>query len=198
MKQDGTLAELVPASGGSWGGTCIDKAFKEFLTNLFGKSVMNIFQKDSEYLEDYFDFWQHFEVKKRAFENEQNESENKEKKKDNPESKFAIRIPFALGEIVAKQSKQGFKQTKMDAVIANAIEKSHFKNAVSCTNGKLLMQSSFFKQMFDPTIKLLINHLKKLYTDIGEDLKVILMVGGFSECSVIQDAVKKELQSGCS
>lgn len=39
--------------------------------------------------------------------------------------------------------------------------------------------------MFDLIVKFFINYLKKFYIEIGKDLKVILMVGGFLECSVI-------------
>lgn len=195
MKENGTLGELVPASGGSWGGTCIDKAFHDFLTSLFGERIMNIFQTDPEYLEDYFDFWQRFEVKKRTFETTQNDK-NEQKEKYQPE-KFVFQISLALGEIVAEQNNQDIKKTKIDAVINDVIRKSQYKNDLTCEQGKLCMKSTFFKLMFDPTVKFLINHLRKLYTEIGKDLKVILMVGGFSECSVIQEAVKKEFEGKC-
>uniref|UniRef100_K1QZA6 Heat shock 70 kDa protein 12B n=1 Tax=Magallana gigas TaxID=29159 RepID=K1QZA6_MAGGI len=195
LKENGTLGELVPASGGSWGGTCIDKAFHDFLTSLFGERIMNIFQTDPEYLEDYFDFWQRFEVKKRTFETTQNDK-NEQKEKYQPE-KFVFQISLALGEIVAEQNNQDIKKTKIDAVINDVIRKSQYKNDLTCEQGKLCMKSTFFKLMFDPTVKFLINHLRKLYTEIGKDLKVILMVGGFSECSVIQEAVKKEFEGKC-
>lgn len=196
LKEDGTLGEIVPASGGSWGGTCIDKAFHDFLTSLFGEEVMNIFQTDPEYLEDYFEFWQRFEVKKRTFENKQNDDKNEQRETYQPD-KFVFQIPLAIGEIVAKQRKQDHKKIKIDTVINDVIKKSQYKNDLTCEQGKLCMKSTFFKLMFDPTIKFLINHLKKLYTEIGKDLKVILMVGGFSECSVVQEAVKKEFEGTC-
>ncbi|XP_065932202.1 heat shock 70 kDa protein 12A-like [Magallana gigas] len=188
LKQDGTIAELVPASGGSWGGTCIDKAFNEFLTNLFGESVMNMFYTDSEYVEDCLDFWKDFEFKKRAFEvNTKNEIVTG--------PKFAIRIPVAIKEIEEKQSNS--KGKSIDFVINSVIARSSYRNVLTFENGILLMEASFFVQMFVPTIDLLVNHLKQLYKDIEGGLKVILMVGGFSESSVIQDAVKKEFEGKC-
>lgn len=51
--------------------------------------------------------------------------------------------------------------------------------------GKLFMKLFFFMMMFNLIMEFIINYLKKFYIDIGEDLKVILMVGGFLECSVI-------------
>ncbi|XP_052722156.1 heat shock 70 kDa protein 12A-like isoform X2 [Crassostrea angulata] len=196
LKEDGSLAELVPASGGSWGGTCIDKALNDFLTKVFGETVMKIFKTDPEYLEDYFEFWHRFEVKKRNFETKSNKNDE-QNEKDKSESRFAIQIPLALTEIVAKQNKQDMKKMKSDAIITNAIQKSQYRNDLTFEYGKLFMKSSFFMTMFNPTTELIINHLKKLYLDIGQDLKVILMVGGFSECSVIQEAVKKEFERKC-
>lgn len=42
---------------------------------------MEIFQKDPEYQEDNFEFWQRFEVKKRTFETKQNNNKNEQKNK---------------------------------------------------------------------------------------------------------------------
>lgn len=196
MKEDGTSGELVSANGYSWGGTSIDRAFNKFLTSLFGERVMNIFQTDPEYLDDYFEFWQRFELKKRTFEIEQHYDKNEEMEK-NQAKKVAFQISLAIAEIVAQQNKQGYKRIRMDAVINDAIQQSQYKNDLTFEHGKLIMTFSFFEQFFNPTVEILINHLKKLYKDIGGNLKGIFMVGGFSECSVIQHAVKKEFQGKC-
>lgn len=81
LKEGGTSGDLVSASECSWGGACIDRRFHEFLKTLFGETVMEIFQKDPEYLEDYFEFWQRFKVKKRTFESKQNDNKNVQKEK---------------------------------------------------------------------------------------------------------------------
>lgn len=105
MKEDGTSGGLVSANGYSWGGTSIDRAFNKFLTSLFGERVMNIFQTDPEYLDDYFEFWQRFEVKKRTFEIEQHYDKNEEMEK-NQAKKVAFQISLAIADIVAQQNKQ--------------------------------------------------------------------------------------------
>ncbi|XP_062582369.1 heat shock 70 kDa protein 12A-like [Saccostrea cucullata] len=191
MKADGTLAELVPASGGAWGGTCVDQAFEDFLVELLGEDVIKIFKMDPEYVEDYFDFWQTFEIKKRSF-----DTSNKDT--------FLLRLPVGLADIVAnKLNKKGDKtkenQEKITSEISmqQVIKKSIFKDDLKYVHGKLQMNYFFFKKMFDPTVKLLTDHLSKLSKDIGKDLKVILMVGGFSECSVVQEAVREILKDKC-
>ncbi|XP_061183702.1 heat shock 70 kDa protein 12A-like isoform X2 [Saccostrea echinata] len=191
LKKDGTLAELVPASGGAWGGTCVDQAFQDFLVELLGEDVMRIFKMDPEYVEDYFDFWQTFEIKKRSFETSKKET-------------FLLRLPVGLADIVAdKMNKKGNITNKSkqemtsDIIMQEVIRNSRFKDELNFEHGKLQMKYAFFKQMFDPTVKLLTDHLSKLNKDIGEDLKVILMVGGFSECSIVQEAVREVFRDKC-
>ena len=66
LKRNGTIAELAPASGGLWGGLCIDQAFKDLLQDIFGEETMIKFHSDEEYTDDAFDFWQGFEIRKRS------------------------------------------------------------------------------------------------------------------------------------
>jgi len=49
----GKLREMHKATGGSWGGTSIDKAYFGFMESIFGSESMTIFQKD--HLEEYLD-----------------------------------------------------------------------------------------------------------------------------------------------
>lgn len=191
----------MPASGDSWGGTCIDKEFHGFLKELFGKDVMNIFDTDSDYTEDYYDFWQNFETKKRTFEMK-SEKQEENGKMVQTDTNFAISIPVAIKEIIEevekKKDPQNFKKKLMEAFVKDLIAKSSYKSDLSCIGGKLQVKSSLFKRkIFDPTLNLLVKHLVKIYQDIGKDLKVILMVGGFSECSIVQEAVKEKFEGKC-
>lgn len=192
---------MVPASGGDWGGICVDKAFQKFLTELFGEDVMKMFKSHPDYIEDYFDFWQTFEIKKRSFDLNKPKQEEKENDKSKEETEkdemFLIRLPVALAEIVGKQTQRDFKVNRSDVIFQEVIEKSSFKNDLKCEHGKLQMKCSFFKRMFDPTVKMLSDHLAKLLKTIEDDLKVILMVGGFSECSVVHNAIRAKFQDKC-
>ena len=44
-QRDHTVRELFKANGGPWGGTKIDEAFINFLTDITGPDVMEIFQR---------------------------------------------------------------------------------------------------------------------------------------------------------
>lgn len=176
LKEDGLLVEFVLVSGGSWGGMCIDKVFNEFFINFFGELVMNMFYIDFEYVEDCLDFWKDFEFKKRVFEvNIKNEIVIG--------LKFVIRILVVIKEIEEKQS--NFKGKFIDFVINSVIVRLFYRNVLIFENGILFMEVFFFVQMFVLIIDLFVNYLKQFYKDIEWDLKVILMVGGFLESSVI-------------
>ncbi|XP_071127602.1 heat shock 70 kDa protein 12A-like [Mytilus edulis] len=59
---DGLLEEVVPPSGGAWGGTAIDNAYLRFLEKVFGEMVVQELKlKD---LEDYTELIHEFKAKK--------------------------------------------------------------------------------------------------------------------------------------
>ena len=60
----GRLRELDSASGGSWGGTQVDKHFVAMLAECLGANTMRTFQK--ECLQDVFDLLKEFETTKRT------------------------------------------------------------------------------------------------------------------------------------
>lgn len=175
LQRNGTIVELNPASGGLWGGTCIDKAFETFLQNLFGRETMETFQTDPEYAEDFFDFWQGFEVKKRAFDFEK-DTEN-----------INIRIPMGLTDIA--------KKIKKEQNVDKIIEMSKLKGkGVKFDQGKLHVPAKIIKSIFQSTADKIVSHLRELVEEVGQDLKVILMVGGFSECGLIQNCVRETFE----
>lgn len=93
LQENKTLAKVVLACGGEWGGINVDGAYWQFLKNIFGIGVLNRFQSDPEETIDYFEFWQNFEVKKR-------ESVSSKKSK-----KIRLAIPTALIEIAKHYKK---------------------------------------------------------------------------------------------
>ncbi|XP_062582370.1 heat shock 70 kDa protein 12A-like [Saccostrea cucullata] len=175
LQKTGTIVELTPASGGLWGGTRIDKAFEGFLQDLFGKTSMEKFQTEDDYAEDYFDFWQGFEVKKRGFDFDK-ETEN-----------VHIRIPMGLTNIA--------KKVHSERDVNKIIEKSKLKGkGIRFEAGKIHMQTTIMKKIFQSTVDDIVKHLRTLIENAGKDLRVILMVGGFSECSLVQNCVRQTFE----
>ncbi|CAC5408557.1 unnamed protein product [Mytilus coruscus] len=61
---DGSLKEVVPASGGPWDSKSIDEAFHSFLKKICGPKVMEELRETE--LEDFIDLFREFETKKRS------------------------------------------------------------------------------------------------------------------------------------
>ena len=55
IQPDNTLKELYKANGGSWGGTYVDKAFRDLLADIVGNDVMDSLAEGKT--SDYFDLF---------------------------------------------------------------------------------------------------------------------------------------------
>lgn len=180
LQENNTLAEIVPASGGEWGGTSVDKAYKQFLEDIFGENVLEIFKIDPVTAIDYFEFWQTFEVKKRE----------PKRSKTKTTDKIRLNIPIAITEIAKKQTQ--IKGTDF-AVLKTCLGESKYRETgIYCEVGKLVLPIASFENFFSPTTNELIDHLSKMFTDeLDSDVKTMLFVGGFSECELVRERLKR-------
>ena len=55
IQPDNTLKELYKANGGNWGGTYVDKAFRDLLADIVGNDVMDSLAEGKT--SDYFDLF---------------------------------------------------------------------------------------------------------------------------------------------
>lgn len=165
---DKTLKELHAATGGALGGKSVDDAFGAFLEEIVGKENMTKLKHNS--MDDYLLLFRDFEIKKRKI------------TEDSP-AKISISIPFALVELL-----QNDKQTKsLDA----AVKKSRFADTVTSGKQKIQILNSEFRKFFQPTIDGIIRHIEDILDDhTFHDVKYILMVGGFSDCVLVQNAIR--------
>jgi activator of 2-hydroxyglutaryl-CoA dehydratase len=77
-----------------------------------------------------------------------------------------------------------------------AVAASCHKMGVNYTNGKLHISTEAFRDLFKTTIDSLISLIGKLLDNPKlSDLRTILMVGGFSECELVQDAIRDKIGS---
>ncbi|XP_071127599.1 heat shock 70 kDa protein 12A-like [Mytilus edulis] len=165
---DGSLEEVLPPSGGNWGGTAVDDAYIELLNSVFTKKVIKELKSDE--LEDYTSLCFQFEVKKRSVTSDLS-------------TDIVISLPFSL----VKKTEKHYKS------VQSSIMRSPYKDSVYFTAPqKLHVNPEVFRKLFKPTIDALIKHIEKLLKDPKiSDLRHIIMVGGFSECELVQKAMKK-------
>ncbi|VDI74871.1 Hypothetical predicted protein [Mytilus galloprovincialis] len=165
---NGTLSEVIPTSGGAWGGINVDNAFIIFLENVFSAEVLK--ELKSEEIEDYNDLILEFEVKKRSI-------------RSDTTSDIVINLPVGLIDLTKKH------YGGIDA----AIKPSGYVDFVSLSGlQKLHVNPQTFRDLFKPTIDELLKHIKKtiLRNEKCSRLQNIIMVGGFSECELVQKAMK--------
>lgn len=166
--EDGFVKELCKASGGAWGGTEVDKTYKQILMNIFGKTVLDKFENEN--MDDYIDFFRNFEVKKRTISNNSN-------------TDTIFRMPATLIEIYTDHTGNTLQQ---------AVASSYYcKSLVYEKGNKIRIKASLMRSLFTESIERIMEHISKLlYKKIVSGVEAILMVGGLSECQLLQDSIK--------
>ncbi|XP_060553294.1 heat shock 70 kDa protein 12A-like [Ruditapes philippinarum] len=163
--ENGNMKEVHAACGGDWGGTAVDKEFETVLLELIGSQIFHRFKNEN--MEDYLELWRDFEVKKKSI---------------TPSSIRATKmtIPLSLMET--------FKD-KTHKDLAKSISETHYAKDIEIKSGnKMAISANMMRSFFTNSI----NSIIPFVTTILESKKVaaILMVGGYSESIMLQDAVK--------
>jgi hypothetical protein len=96
--------------------------------------------------------------------------------------KIKISIPCELYEMCKKRLGEDFKAL---------VQSSPYHNKIILRYGQVMIDTTLiidmFKQASERIIELISDVLKKMK---GSNLKVIVLVGGFSDCQIIQDKIK--------
>ena len=165
----GGLKEVHAASGGGWGGTLVDEAFKSLLIDIVGKEIFTKFVRKET--EDWLDLWRMFESKKKTVD---------PVKKD----KITIKLPVTLMEMFKNETAQDIRTR---VAVSQYSKTMHFAGGDKVRYEATLMQS-LFKESVDKTVA----HIQSLLQEEkAGDVQAILMVGGFSESPMLQDAIQK-------
>lgn len=167
-QRDHTVRELYKANGGAWGGTRVDESFTNFLTDIAGPDVMEIFQRD--HTDDYLDLMREFEIKKTAF-------------TPDTEQKITFKLPISLHDTFQAVNGEDFRRS--------LITKHDLRDQVTFAGDKLRVQPGQIKTFFTETCDRIVSHLNKIFDQPDvHGVDTILMVGGFSESKMLQDAIR--------
>jgi molecular chaperone DnaK (HSP70) len=162
------LKELYKASGGAWGGTQVDEAYKQMLIKIVGAPIITQFSKD--HTADYVDMFREFETKKRAITGE-------------TKGKVTIKIPISLVETFEEDTGEDIKDT---------IENTKFSGKISWVGDKCRITAEVFKSLFEVAGEQIVQHVKDLFTKFEiKGTNNIIMVGGFSESPILQYMIKQ-------
>lgn len=160
LLKDNRLKELHSASGGDWGGSKVNKAFLNFISHLIGPT--EFYRFTTEFKSDYLLLLEDFEIKKRTFRPEFQDS-------------VTVRIPASLNNILN----------------SNEVDLTKEQGCVILLRDKLKISAEKFKSFFELPIKEIVTHVQGLRKVIEKPIKAILMVGGFSESPILQQAMKE-------
>ncbi|WAQ99241.1 HS12A-like protein [Mya arenaria] len=176
---NGKLRELDSASGGSWGGTQVDKRFIAMLAQCLGEETMKKFHR--ECLQDVFDLIREFETTKRTL---------------TPETTgmVRVRLPASLHEL-RKSFDEEMPKTQLRNQFLTTIRNSQYGDNFSVKGDKLRVNAGFMRHMFDHSIDSLISKIGEILEkpEVGR-LENILVVGGFSECALVQHSMRQRLR----
>ncbi|CAC5404261.1 unnamed protein product [Mytilus coruscus] len=165
---NGGLEELKHATGNDCGGTSVDGHFFQILTQIVGGPLIKIFQEEDP--EGYLDLFREFEVVKRTIH-------------PSKTGKVNLSIPFVS---LTEKCK-----IHLGEALPDVLALSPFKDKISFRGDKMRIDIELMKNIFKPTIDSIISLMQSVLDSDGLiDVLQILLVGGFSECLLIQDAIK--------
>ncbi|XP_076088281.1 heat shock 70 kDa protein 12B-like [Mytilus galloprovincialis] len=163
------LKEKHRATGNNCGGTSVDNRFFILLENIFGKSLMESLKKENPLA--YLDLERSFEAAKRNID-------------PNNKGKVTMTIPFTtLDKLCKKINKTDFE---------TLVEASDYANEIKLLNDKIRFNIDLIVNLFKPSIDSVILLMKEvLRSKSTKGVTHFLMVGGFSECSLLQNEIRK-------
>lgn len=127
-----------------------------------------------QHIADHLDLRRELEMKKRTI-------------TPKSKNKVTLKVPVALAEAYKSS-------TKGTSTVENAIDKSSYKGKISWLPDKIRLDAELFKGIFKPCTDKIVNHIKDLlkYPEM-KGTNTFLMVGGFSESEMVQEAIMKAL-----
>ncbi|XP_076100919.1 heat shock 70 kDa protein 12A-like [Mytilus galloprovincialis] len=168
--EGGHLKELCHASGGDCGGTSVDNAFVQMIVKILGAPLINLLKQEDP--SAYLDLLREFETVKRKIES-------------TTSGKVNFTVPCAtINTLCEKHQNESLK---------SMIEASPFANQIALRGDKLRVDAKIMKNLFSSTVNNIIKLVKDvLRKSVVRDVPLLLLVGGFAECPLIQTAMKKE------
>lgn len=164
LQTNGSIKEVHKVTGGPHGGIRVDQQFESLLEELFG--TQNIAKYRHEHRSDWLTLKNDFEAKKRA-----------DRILDN-EVMTNIRLPSSFQSLASKNQTKDMR--------------SYGSSNVKLKNGEYLALSSrMMKNLFDPTVNHIKDHLKNLLQQPKlSKVKIMLLVGGFADSALLQQEIR--------
>lgn len=166
ITKDKGLRQVYRSTGGAWGGTKVDHDFYQFLVKFFGNDILFEYSKND--MSEYVEILRSFERKKKSISildtNEMN-----------------LRLPHELLELLKESS--GF-------TLQEIISQSNYHDSVTVKRRIMTMNDYVCKSFFAKAIQEIKEHIGFILKQCV-DVSLILMVGGFSESSIVIETIRQ-------
>ena len=160
IMETGQLREVYNASGGPWGGNMVNQRMWKLFLTIFGSDVIDKFIDENK--DDYLDLILDMERKKRQAARG---------------TKCVISLPLSLYAI-AKESNP------------NVIDDERTEG-IKLVKNKLHLSSEVMLKVFSSCTDQICSHLDKILSrEETRKVKALLLVGGFSACEMVKEAVR--------
>ena len=162
---NGEVKEISPPSGGPWGGFGVNRKFIAALAKVFGQDFINHMKATSA--QQWLSFAGLFETAKKDL-------------KADGKKKLRLALPYSFN-----QKFQELEGKSLEDAIKECGDKE-----ISFASGVLVIGPDKVKSFFDETCTQTVKHVKKLFKKRPalEDVKYIVLVGGYGNSPVLQDA----------
>lgn len=175
MCENNSFEAVLPTTRGPWGGKTVDDEFFKFLSELVGHNVWHEFKTNHN--NDHLEIAKYFERKKRII---------------NPENlsgKTQLLIPSVLVDLsIRSQGVTSF----IEVIQNNDLHRNH----VDYSANNLVFSNTFFSGFFRKTINGIIKLMDEyIQTSEAKNVECIVIVGGFSQCLLLQDAINKHFRN---
>ncbi|XP_052819815.1 heat shock 70 kDa protein 12A-like [Mya arenaria] len=162
--RNGALREITAVNNLPCGEASFHAAFENLIVEIVGSRVWSKFRQTS----DYLDFTREWESLKRT----------------RVSGRFKVmKLPCTLMDLF---------QECTHSCLSDAIEATKYTDLLKVQAGKLNMDSDFLIQLFQPSLDTLTSNINTVLENktVSNDA-VILLVGDFAECDVVQDTIKQ-------
>jgi molecular chaperone DnaK (HSP70) len=166
---NGHLKELCHASGGDCGGTSIDNAFIQMIIKILGAPMITLLKQEDPTA--YLDLLREFETVKRKIETDTTRNVN-------------FTIPFTTINSLC--------ESHQNESLSSMIQSSPFASKIALRGNKMRVDADVMKSLFDKTINNIVSLVKDvLRKPAAKNVPLLLLVGGFAECPLVQSAMKR-------
>ncbi|XP_052095503.1 heat shock 70 kDa protein 12A-like isoform X1 [Mytilus californianus] len=164
---DNCLNIIHKVRGGDYGGNSVNMAYRSMLVRLFSGPCILAFKKNHPI--DYMDMMRSFEGKKKTF-----------KPSD---TKVSSRIAATLLEISEDNCQSSFED-----IASN----SQYTGGVHVKRDKLFIDVNIFLAFFKHSLSKLVKDINEiLQHERCQDVRAIMLVGGYADCELLFNAVKQ-------